>query len=160
MNGNEKLEKALDGLAAKWEDWSEVWSEYHDKAEEFWNSLTEEQREQAFYWVTSKIHEAEIANSSSYRTVLYDYFGFDPGAYVVGMESGYMSIHNALHDGSAMMEMEQANQLVITCDGEEVYASESGMTVEYEHNRFKGPSKVARINLKSIHKKVSNRLDL
>ena len=161
MSGEKKLKEALDGLSQVWENWKDVWSEYHDKAEEFWNSLTEEQREQAFYWVTSRINHAELMNDSSYRTVLYEHFGFDPGAYTIGMESGYMSIHNALYDGQAMMEMQQADQLVIRCDGEDVYVSEPGVRVEYDYSPYKDYNrKIAVINVTPVHKTVYNKMDL
>ena len=152
-NSNEKLEKALDDLAYTWENWDEVWSEYHDKAEKFWNSLTEEQREQAFYSVVSRIHRAEIENNSSYRTVLYDHFGFGPSSYVIGMESGYMDIHNILFDGQAMSELEKATQLIIRYEEEDVYVSEPGIYVSYEYNPYRDyDRKVAVINvMKGLH---------
>jgi len=157
MSDEKKLKKALDGLASKWENWEEVWSGYRDDAEKFWNSLTEEQRLQAFYWVTSRISYAEIQNNSSYRTVLYEHFGFDPSAYTIGMESGYMGIHNALFDGAAMMEMEEADQLVVRCDGEDVYVSDPGVQIRYDYSPYKDYNKkVAVVNVTPMHKKVYN----
>ena len=157
----DKQKSGLEALLDMGNMFDEMFSEYHAEAEKFWNSLTEDQKLQAFYWVTSRINHAELMNNSSYRTVLYEHFGFDPSSYMIGMESGYMSIHNALNDGEAMMEMQQAEQLVVRCDGEDVYVSEPGVEIEYDYNPYKDYNrKVAVINVTPVHKKVYNTLDL
>ena len=65
-------------------------------ADEFWNGLTAEQRKQAFYAVVKKIHQGEIVDQGSYRHVLYDVFSFDQAMYSVGMECGFLELHNAI----------------------------------------------------------------
>jgi len=153
----DKQNKVLDALSDMGDTFNKMFSEYHVEAEKFWNSLTEEQRLQAFYWVTSRINKAEIQNNSSYRTVLYEHFGFDPSAYTIGMESGYMGIHNALFDGAAMMEMEEADQLAVRCDGEDVYVSDLGVQIRYDYSPYKDYNKkVAVVNVTPMHKKVYN----
>ena len=72
----------------------------NEKAEdEFWNSLSEENRLKAFGYVTRKIYQGDIVDKGSYRYVLYNVFGFGPESYMLGMDSGYMAIHNAIFDG-------------------------------------------------------------
>jgi hypothetical protein len=39
--------------------------------------------------------------------VLYDVFGFGPDAYIIGMDCGYMSIHNLLFRGLDAEEQER-----------------------------------------------------
>jgi hypothetical protein len=69
---------------------------YDAETEEWWNALSYEDRMKAFYIVTKRIHRGDIVDQGSYRYVLYDVFGFDMDAYLVGMDSGYMDIHNAI----------------------------------------------------------------
>lgn len=67
--------------------------------DEYWDSLSYEDQLKAFYSVVKRIYEAEIKEKGSYRYVLYDKFGFGPEAYVLGMDCGYMYLHNAIFDG-------------------------------------------------------------
>jgi len=156
----DKQNKVLDALSDMSDMFDDMFSEYHVEAEKFWNSLTEDQKLQAFYWVTSRINKAEIQNNSSYRTVLYEHFGFDPSSYMIGMESGYMAIHNALHDGEAMMEMQQADQLVVRCNGDDVYVSDPGVEIEYDYIPYRNYNrKVGVINVTPVYKEVYNSLE-
>jgi len=66
------------------------------QANAYWDSLSYEQKLFAFYSVCKRIHEGDIEDQGSYRYVLYDVFDFDLDAYIVGMECGYMDIHNAI----------------------------------------------------------------
>ena len=43
-------------------------------------------------------YEGDVRDKGTYRYVLYDVFGFDMDSYVLGMNCGYMSIHNAIVD--------------------------------------------------------------
>lgn len=75
--------------------------EYDDDAESYWNSLSKEDQLKAFYSVVKRIYKGEISDRGSYRWVLYHVFGFGPEAYVIGMDCGYMYLHNAIVDGDA-----------------------------------------------------------
>lgn len=66
---------------------------------EWWNSLTEKEREDAFYAVVSRIYQSDVKDRGSYRYTLYDVFGFDPSMYIRGMDCGYMELHNIISDG-------------------------------------------------------------
>lgn len=68
------------------------------EAETFWNSLSYEDKCNAFHAVVSKIFEGEIREKGSYRYVLYDIFGFGPDMYVRGMNCGFMALHNSIMD--------------------------------------------------------------
>ena len=70
--------------------------EFGEQANAYWDSLSYEQKLFAFYSVCKRIRQGDIKDQGSYRYVLYDVFGFDFDAYMVGMECGYMDIHNAI----------------------------------------------------------------
>jgi len=72
---------------------------YEHDNDTWWNGLTEQEREDAFYAVVKRIHQAELKDKGSYRYALYDVFGFDAGMYGKGMDCGYMAIHNAIVNG-------------------------------------------------------------
>ena len=72
---------------------------FDKEAEDAWNSLDYDWQLRVFYAVVKRIYEAEIKEKGTYRYVLYDKFGFGPEAYVIGMNCGYMYLHNAIFDG-------------------------------------------------------------
>jgi hypothetical protein len=71
---------------------------YEAEVESWWNSLSEEDRERAFYAVVSRIVKGDIVDRGSYRYVLYQVFGFDAHMYMRGMDCGYMTLHNSIVD--------------------------------------------------------------
>lgn len=89
----------LDALREIGDAVDESMREYSQRADEYWNTLSPEQRLMAFHAVCSRIHQGDITDQGSYRHVLYSVFGFDPGAYMIGMSCGYLEIHNAIADG-------------------------------------------------------------
>lgn len=70
--------------------------EYELENDNWWNNLTEKEREDAFYAVVKRICQGEIEVQGSYRYVLYDVFGFGSHMYVRGMSCGYLELHNAI----------------------------------------------------------------
>ena len=70
----------------------------------FWDSLSYEDKCNAFHAVVSRIYEGEIKVKGSYRYVLYDIFGFGPDMYVRGMDCGYMALHNSIMDDKQFNE--------------------------------------------------------
>jgi hypothetical protein len=56
----------------------------------------------AFYAVTKRIHKADIEDNGTYRYALYDVFNFDESSYVIGMESGYLEIHNSIRSDDSI----------------------------------------------------------
>lgn len=79
--------------------------QYEAENDAWWNGLTEKEREDAFYAVVKRIYKAEIIDRGSYRYALYEVFGFDPGMYMMGMECGYMELHNCLYTHEEMREL-------------------------------------------------------
>jgi len=69
---------------------------YEAKNDAWWNGLTEQEREDAFYAVVKRIYKGEIIDKGTYRYILYDVFGFDGSMYMRGMDCGYMTLHNAI----------------------------------------------------------------
>lgn len=72
----------------------EAQKEYEQKVDDYWNSLDYEDQLKAFYAVCKRIHKGDVVDKGSYRYVLYDVFGFGPDAYELGMDCGYMALHN------------------------------------------------------------------
>ena len=75
---------------------------YNKECEEYWDSLSEDDKLKAFYAVTKRIHKADIEDNGSYRYALYDVFEFDESSYIVGMESGYLDIHNSIRSSDSI----------------------------------------------------------
>ena len=70
--------------------------EYATECDLYWNSLTTDKQLMAFYSVVQRICKGELKDQGSYRHVLYRVFGFDMDSYGIGMECGYMELHNSL----------------------------------------------------------------
>jgi hypothetical protein len=98
-----KLEEALENARLVFE---EVFAQNRKDADSFWNDLTYDQQLMAFYAVVSRIYKGEIEDKGTYRWVLYDVFGFGPDAYGLGMDCGYMSLHNSISDGESVINGE------------------------------------------------------
>jgi len=69
---------------------------YEVDNDKWWEGLTEDEREDAFYAVIKRMHTAEITDRGSYRYALYNVFGFGSHMYAPGMHCGYFDLHNAL----------------------------------------------------------------
>jgi len=102
---NEDKEKALQELS----DMSQVMEDeklrFESKVDSWWNGLSEQDREWAFYSVVKRIYQGEVVEKGSYRYVLYDIFNFDPGMYMRGMECGYMALHNSIMNDEQFAEL-------------------------------------------------------
>ena len=71
-------------------------AEYKEKAKDYFNSLSQDDQLLVFFHITNTIFENYYKDKSSYRTLLYDKFGFSPDSYSIGMDSGMFAIHNDL----------------------------------------------------------------
>lgn len=69
---------------------------YEQDVEDWWAKLPLVDRERAFYAVVKRIHQGELVDQGSYRYILYNIFGFDPSYYAIGMDCGFMSLHNSI----------------------------------------------------------------
>jgi hypothetical protein len=116
-----KREEALDALAELSQEMEKSRKIYEHDNDTWWNGLTEEEREDAFYAVVKRIHKAELQDHGSYRYALYNVFGFDPGMYMKGMNCGYMALHNAIGDGEDYQAMRGVNRLEVIDDTGRAY---------------------------------------
>lgn len=82
-------------------------SEYEAENDAWWNGLTEEEREDAFYAVIKRMYKAEVVDRGTYRYALYDVFGFDPSMYGRGMDCGYLNLHNMIFDSFELSAMKK-----------------------------------------------------
>ena len=115
-------ENKADGEApATWSSIMEELRESQEKAREdydimneaWWNGLSQEEREEAFYAVCKRIHRAELVDRSTYRHALYDVFGFDLDMYGRAMDCGFMAIHNAIFDGEELQAMKKVTRVEV-----------------------------------------------
>jgi hypothetical protein len=79
----------------------EISEKYEADCNEYWDKLSYEDKMKAFYSVSKRIYQADVKDQGSYRHALYQVFGFDVDAYSIGMECGYMDIHNYIQEGIA-----------------------------------------------------------
>jgi hypothetical protein len=111
-------EKALDGLAKLSQMMEESRNQYEAENNAWWDSLTEKEREDAFYAVCKRIHKAEIKDQGSYRYALYDVFGFDEGMYMRGMDCGFMDLHNSIIDEEQKVILREHRRKVVAGNNE------------------------------------------
>ena len=70
--------------------------QYEAECDEYWKNLPYEDQLRAFYSVMKRVHQGELIDKGTYRWVLYDVFGFGPEAYSIGMDCGFMELHNSI----------------------------------------------------------------
>jgi hypothetical protein len=93
-----------------------AWGEVQDKEEQrlhermdaWWDNLPKDVREKAFFCVVKKLVDAELVNGKTYRQILHEDFGFDSGAYYMGIICGFMRLHNSIVPQVELSEMRQA----------------------------------------------------
>ena len=90
---DKNLTDALEELREVYKD---IVDQYEDDCEKFWWGLSKEDQMKAFYSIVKRIVKGELEDNGSYRHVLYNVFGWGPEAYAIGMECGYMELHNAI----------------------------------------------------------------
>ena len=116
MSDNKK--DLLEGLDTLREEQQKAHEQYEADNDAWWNGLSEQEREDAFYAVCKRIHKAELQQRSTYRGALYDVFGFDMNMYGRGMDCGFMAIHNAIYDGEELQAMKNVTRFeVVDGDG-------------------------------------------
>lgn len=82
---------------------------FDKEAEDAWDSLDYDWKLRIFYAVCKRIHKGDVVDRGTYRYVLYDVFGFDPDAYAIGMDCGYMAIHNSISYMDELEELREEN---------------------------------------------------
>lgn len=96
MDDKEKRRLALDELTELGQEMQRAADEYRRDTDAWWNNLSVEDQQRAFFSVCSRLYQGEIVEQRSYRGVLYDVFGWGPEAYILGMECNYIDLHNAI----------------------------------------------------------------
>jgi len=91
--------KIFDALAELSDMFEKNREQYDVECNQFWDDLSEEDKLKAFYSVCKRIHKGDVEDRRSYRGVLYNVFGFGFESYTIGMDGGYMSIHNLIIAG-------------------------------------------------------------
>jgi hypothetical protein len=102
---SEERSRALAELSELGELFEETQRDYDKRTDEWWESLSEDQRQDAFYSVVKRLVKGELRDRGTYRYVLYDVFGFDASSYVMGMNCGYMELHNSIYTQEEMREL-------------------------------------------------------
>ena len=110
---NEERKKALQELSDMSQEFQKMYDDYEAENDAWWNALTEQEREDAFYAVCKRLYQGELKERGSYRYVLYNVFGFDSGMYLLGMNCGFMALHNAIFDGEDYQAMRGVNRFEV-----------------------------------------------
>jgi hypothetical protein len=87
------------------EEYEQARLKYEAENEVWWNSLTDKNREDAFYAVVKRLHKGEIIDRGTYRYILYEVFRFDAGMYGAGMDCGFMDLHNSIYTREEMRQL-------------------------------------------------------
>ena len=68
--------------------------------DKWWQPLSEDERQKAFYSVISRTYEAEIVDQGSYKFALFDKFKFPKSGETLklGSECGYKALHDRIAD--------------------------------------------------------------
>jgi hypothetical protein len=82
---------------------------YAAECEKYWDALPYDEKLMVFSSVVKRIVKGDIKDRGSYRYVLYDVFGFDMDSYGIGMQCGYIDLHNSVVEKD---ELEQLRRKV------------------------------------------------
>ena len=113
LEAQRKREESLQKLSDIGQEMEKSRKVYEHDNDAWWDGLSETEREDAFYAVCKRLQKGELKERGSYRYVLYNVFGFDPGMYARGMDCGFMALHNAIYDGEELVEMKSVNRFEV-----------------------------------------------
>ena len=105
------IKKLLQELSNLGQEMEEIQEKYEADNDAWWNGLSEEERQDAFYAVVKRIHKGELVDNGSYRHVLYNVFGFGGEMYSQGMECGFMELHNSIYEANPVLK--QVNRVEV-----------------------------------------------
>lgn len=95
--------------------------DYEKENDSWWESLSVKEREDAFYAVIKRVCKAEIEDRRTYRGALYDVFDFGLDMWGVGMDCGYLNLHNTIFDGLEYEKMCGVNRFEVIDDKGRTY---------------------------------------
>ena len=98
-------ENKLQSIAALDQLFEEIRVDYDNEANTWWDSLSQDDQQLAFYSVVKRIYKGEIEDRGSYRHVLYNVFDFDSSAYVMGMDCGFLELHNSIYSQDELAKL-------------------------------------------------------
>ena len=101
LHEEDKNQSFIDSISEFSQAMQEGAEQYERECEDYWEKLSYEDKLKAFYSVCKRIYKADVEKEGSYRYALYTVFGFGPDAYLIGMECGYMDLHNYIQEGKA-----------------------------------------------------------
>jgi hypothetical protein len=94
---NESRKNLFDALQQLGEIQEEIEQTCDKDATELWNSLSVDKQMLLFYYIIKQISDAELKDDfETYRTILYDRFGFPSESYQIGMMCRFMELHNSI----------------------------------------------------------------
>jgi hypothetical protein len=102
---SEEREKAMTELVEAQKIFDEIEKEYDDEADMLWNSFSQEDQQRLFYSVIKRLVKGELRDHGTYRYILYDVFGFDSSSYFMGMNCGFMELHNSIYTQEEMRKL-------------------------------------------------------
>lgn len=102
-------DKMMDQLVAWGETQEQEEQLLHQRMDEWWDSLSQDAKERAFFSVVKRLVQYECVEDLSYRQTL-DRFGFDGSGsgYYLGINCGFMQLHNCTAPYEEMQRMRQA----------------------------------------------------
>lgn len=77
----------------------------HRKMDDWWNNLSEANQQKAFFSVVKRLNEAECIEELSFLETLSDKFGFGPKSHYMGLQCGFMNLHNSIATEEELFEM-------------------------------------------------------
>jgi len=95
----------LDTISQESERFQELIRQEDIEMDQWWDELPQEDQMRAFYSVVKRLVKGDITDRGSYRYVLYDVFGFGAESYMLGMNCGYMTLHNSIYTPEEMREL-------------------------------------------------------
>jgi hypothetical protein len=101
----DRKKSLLDAIAQESEHFQELILQEAVEMDQWWDGLSQEDQMRAFYSVVKRLVKGEIEDRGSYRYILYDVFGFDAESYMLGMNCGFMTLHNSIYTHQEMREL-------------------------------------------------------
>ena len=110
---------------------AEAEKQYAKEAENWWNDLPYEDQLKAFFYVTSKLYEGDVVEQGTYRFLLYSIMNFGMDSYSLGMQSGYLEIHNLIADGIEYNKIKNAKSIIF---GDNTIVINDKSKIDFEYN--------------------------
>lgn len=84
---------------------------HEDDLEDYWNDLSEREREKAFYCVVRMLNESR-EDGLAMRETLYDTFGFKPSMYNIAVDAGFEDLYESYKGNEDDMQYVKRVELI------------------------------------------------